>query len=98
MKFISKAIKRILLSLVLLITIGLSVMFITDPVLTFRILTLNLGPEEQVAGGKIIDLTTAAKKARSISAAALTAAIAFGEQNKSHALIVYHNDVKLDLL
>ena len=92
MKFILKTIKRILLSLVLLLTIGLAVMFITDPVLTFRILTLNLGPEEQVAGGQTIDLTTAAKKARSISAAALTAAIAFGEQNKSHALIVYHND------
>ena len=37
MKFILKTIKRILLSLVLLLTIGLAVMFITDPVLTFRI-------------------------------------------------------------
>lgn len=91
MKIILKTIKRILLGIVVLIVGGLTVMFISNPLLTLRILTLDLGPEEQVAGGQIIVVPSAAKESRSISDAALAAAIDFGEQHDSHALIVYHD-------
>ena len=90
MKFIFKTIKRILLGIVILLVGGLAVMFISNPLLTLRILTLDLGPVEQVTGGQIIVVPTAANESRSISETALAAAIAFGEQNDSHALIVYH--------
>ena len=91
MKFIFKTIKRILLGILILIVGGLAVMFISSPLLTLRMLTLDLGPEEQVAGGQIIVVPAAANESRSISETALAAAIAFGEQNDSHALIVYHD-------
>jgi len=91
MKFIFKTIKRILLGIVILFVGGLAVMFISNPLLTLRILTLDLGPVEQVTGGQIIVVPTAANESRSISETALAAAIAFGEQNDSHALIVYHD-------
>ncbi|MEE9511152.1 MAG: serine hydrolase, partial [Gammaproteobacteria bacterium] len=91
MKFIFKTIKRILLGIVILLVGGLAVMFISNPLLTLRILTLDLGPVEQVTGGQIIVVPTAANESRSISETALAAAIAFGEQNDSHALIVYHD-------
>ena len=91
MKFILKTIKRILLGIVILLVGGLAVMFISNPLLTLRILTLDLGPVEQVTGGQIIVVPTPANESRSISETALAAAIAFGEQNDSHALIVYHD-------
>jgi CubicO group peptidase (beta-lactamase class C family) len=85
-------------AIVVALVIGLlAVMFITDPVLTTRLLTMDQGPEAVVRGGASITIPLKAESDRSIDSAALDAAVAYGEQNNSHALIVYRgNSIELE--
>lgn len=90
-----RIIKRLLVGLVLVIVMGLAALYVADPLLTARLVRLPFGggsgPEETVAGGPAAVLPVAAPGARSIAAAALDEAIAYGAQTGSHALIVYHD-------
>jgi CubicO group peptidase (beta-lactamase class C family) len=89
---LKKILKRLALGLLGLITVLLALLFSMDPVLTMRLLTMDPGPEETVAGGELITLPTAADEQRTVSIAALDAAIEYGETTDSHALIVYRGD------
>jgi CubicO group peptidase (beta-lactamase class C family) len=91
-----RILKKFLLGLAGLIMLLLITLLIIDPVLTVRLMTMDQGPEELVAGGKLITLPTATNNERTINDAALNAAIAYGAANNSHALLVYRNH-KLEL-
>jgi CubicO group peptidase (beta-lactamase class C family) len=93
MKILLRLIKYLFIGLLAVITAGLATMFIMDPVVTTRLLTVpfgaNSGPLERVSAGPPIDIPTLS--AGNISAEALANAIAYGEKTNSHALIVYHD-------
>ena len=92
-----RIIKWIGVTIVALVVVLLAVMFITDPVLTTRLLTMDQGPEAFVSGGTPLTIPVKAESDRSINPAALEAAIAYGEQNDSQALIVYRgNSIELE--
>lgn len=93
MRILLRLIKYLFLGLLAVIFAGLATMYIMDPVVTTRLLTVpfgaNSGPLERVSGGPLIDIpTTSTGK---ISPEALANAIAYGEETRSHALIVYHD-------
>ena len=93
MKILLRLIKYLFLGVLVVIIAGLTAMYIIDPVVTSRLLTVPFGaksgPLERVSGGPLIDIPTGS--AGQISAAALAKAIAYGEETGSHALIVYHD-------
>jgi CubicO group peptidase (beta-lactamase class C family) len=93
MKILLRLFKYLFLGLLTVIFTGLAVMFILDPVVTTRLLTLPFGaasgPLERVAGGPLIEIPKLS--ADKISAEALKDAIAYGEETKSHALIIYRD-------
>jgi CubicO group peptidase (beta-lactamase class C family) len=93
MRILFRLIKYLFLGLLVVIITGLGVMYIMDPVVTTRLLTVpfgaDSGPLERVAGGPLIDIPT--NSASEISAGAFAQAIAYGEETRSHALIVYHD-------
>lgn len=95
-----RILKSLLLSLVGLVLTALLVAFIVDPVATGRGLgTLfggGLGPTATVTGGPAPDLPVRPAAERTIPQAVLDQAAAFGEQEKSHALLIWH-DGALDL-
>ena len=93
---LKKLLKRLALGLLGLVAALLATLFITDPVLTTRLLTLDQGPEEPVAGGQLLTLPSVKNNERTITADALTAAINYGASTSSHALIVYRNN-KIEL-
>lgn len=86
-------IKRLLGGLLVLVVAGLGAMYVADPVVTGRLVGLafggDLGPEERVPGGPEAELAVAPAGSRSIEAAALEAAVAYGAGTKSHALLVW---------
>lgn len=88
-------IKRLLIGLVILVGAGLAAMYVADPILTTRLVRLPFGggsgPEETVSGGPAAVLPVAAAGKGSIAAAALDAAVEYGAQTGSQALIVYHD-------
>jgi CubicO group peptidase (beta-lactamase class C family) len=90
-----RILKRLLASLVIFLVGGLAVMYVADPTITGRMLGLafggGLGPEERVRGAPGPELPLASPAARSIGEEALAAAIAYGEQTGSHALLVWHD-------
>ena len=90
-----RIIKRLLAGLAIFIVVGLAAMYVADPVITTRLVGLpfggGTGPEEPVRGGQPAELPVAAPGKGTISQAALDAAIAYGAETKSHALIVYHD-------
>lgn len=87
--------KRLLGGLIIVLFIGLAVSFISDPVITTRLLGLAIGrdagPVEVVRGGTPAVLPVVPAQRRSIPAPVLQAAIEYGEATKSHALLVYHD-------
>jgi len=91
MKLLKRIGKWLLISIVALCVGGLAVLYVIDPILTTRLLTMNQGPEARVAGGKIIEIPVAAENLRTIDSAALQAAIQYGEETGSHALLVFRN-------
>jgi len=94
MKIALRIIKTLLIGLIVLICGGLAVMYVMDPVVTARLVTVpfgaHSGPLERVAGGPLIDVRTATVPV--IEQAALDQAIAYGQETGTHALIVYHGD------
>lgn len=69
-------------------------LYVADPVITTRLVALpfggGTGPLEAVPGGGVRTLPVASEANRSIAPAALEAAIAYGAEQDSHALLVYH--------
>jgi CubicO group peptidase (beta-lactamase class C family) len=92
MKLLKRIGKWLAISIFVLCVGGLAVLYLIDPVLTTRLLTMNQGPEARVAGGKIIEIPVAPENLRTIDSAALQAAIEYGEQTGSHALLVFRNN------
>jgi CubicO group peptidase (beta-lactamase class C family) len=88
---LKKLLKRLTLGLLGLLAALVATLFIMDPVLTTRLLTMDQGPEERVAGGPLVTLPTATDEQRTITPAALTAAIDYTATNNTHALLVYRN-------
>ncbi len=86
---------RMLVGLVIVICLGFGGMYANDPIITTRLFGLlsggGTGPEEIVAGNPAAGLPPSPAAGRSISPAALDAAVAYGAATKSHALIVYHD-------
>ncbi|MBT8421559.1 MAG: beta-lactamase family protein, partial [Gammaproteobacteria bacterium] len=79
----------------LIIVLALPVLFIAwnwikDPVLTQRLLTLDQGPEDTVKSGAPLAIANRPPEQRLLSAAAIDAAIDYGESTGSHALLVFH--------
>ena len=79
----------------LVILLALPVLFIAwnwvkDPVLTQRLLTLDQGPADPVPGGAPLVIGTRSADQRNLSEAALAAAIGYGSDTDSHALLVFH--------
>ena len=95
MRFIVRWLKRLFLLLLVFVAGGLALMYTQDPVLTTRIVTApfggSQGPLDPVPGGPPLELRVAGEVNHSISAAALDAAVAYGNETNSHALLVYHN-------
>lgn len=58
--------------------------------LTQRLLTLDQGPEDTVAGGAPLVIGTRPPEQRLIDAKTLDAAVEYGALTGSHALIVFH--------
>ena len=52
---------------------------------------MNQGPEARVAGGELIEIPTTPENLRTIDPVALQAAVQYGEQTGSHALLVFRN-------
>lgn len=77
--------------LVTLVALILGISYVSDPVLTKRLLTMSQGPEQLVPGGPLVQLPVATPEQRTISAAALDAALVYGAETDSHALLVYRN-------
>lgn len=90
-----RILKRLLAVLGVALLGALAVMYVTEPVVTTRLLGLpfggGTGPEERVPGGAALQVPTAAPAARSIPAEVLAEAVALGERTSSHALLVYHD-------
>jgi CubicO group peptidase (beta-lactamase class C family) len=91
MQLIKSIAKFLASGIVLLLVAGFAFMFAMDPVLTIRLLTLNQGPETTVRGGEIIDVPAMDETQRTIDPEALDAAIRYGEETGSHALLVYRS-------
>lgn len=92
-----RIIKWALISLLVLILGGLAVLYVMDPVLTTRLLTMDQGPEAVVSGGAQLVIPAIEDKQRTIDPSALDAAIAYGAETNSHALIVYRgNGIELE--
>lgn len=91
MKLLKRLAKWLAISIVALCVGGLALLYAIDPVLTTRLLTMNQGPEARVAGGELIEIPTTPENLRTIDSAALQAAIEYGEQTGSHALLVFRN-------
>jgi len=91
MKLLKRIGKWLAISLIIFCVGGLALLYILDPVLTTRLLTMNQGPEAPVAGGEIIDIPVAPENLRTIESAALQTAIEYGEQTGSHALLIFRN-------
>lgn len=85
--------KRLLAALAILFLVAAAALYVADPVVGGRLLGLpfggGTGPEERVAGGPPADVAVAAPAERSIPAAALEAAVAYGAEQESHALLVW---------
>jgi CubicO group peptidase (beta-lactamase class C family) len=93
MRILLRLIKYLFVGLLVVIIAGLATMYVVDPVVTTRLLAApfgaDSGPLERVAGGASIDIPT--MSASQISDEALAKAIAYGEETRSHALLVYHD-------
>jgi CubicO group peptidase (beta-lactamase class C family) len=89
MRFLKRLAKG-LLGLVALILLGV---FLWQPTLTTRLVTVLLGgdqgPRAEVKGGNPPALTTAPEDQRSIPADVLNTAIDFGAKEESHALLIW---------
>jgi len=97
MKRLLRVIKWLLISLFALVFGALAILYVMDPVLTTRLLTMDQGPEAVVRGGDPIVIPARENNHRTVDQAALDAAIAYGAATNSHALIVYHgNGIELE--
>jgi CubicO group peptidase (beta-lactamase class C family) len=88
---LKRLLKWLLLGIAGLLLAILVTLFALDPVLTTRLLTMDQGPAETVAGGTLINLPTAPAAQRSIDQAALDAAVTYGGDTDSQALLVYRD-------
>lgn len=90
-----RIVKRLLAALLVLVLGAAAALYVAEPVVGGRMLALPFGAvpgvEERVAGGAPAEVPVAAPAARSIPAATLEAAIAYGAETKSHALLVWHD-------
>jgi CubicO group peptidase (beta-lactamase class C family) len=84
--------KWLLTGMAALVLAALAVLYVMDPVLTTRLLTMNQGPEATVHGGPPLVIPSTDESRRTIDPAALTAAVAYGAEKNSNALIVYRGD------
>lgn len=90
-----RIIRRLLAGVAVLVGAVLAVLFVADPVVTGRMLSMpfdgGLGPRVLVrGGGDGAPLAVAGPGTGGIGAAALTAAVDYGASQDSHALLVYH--------
>jgi CubicO group peptidase (beta-lactamase class C family) len=97
MRIIWRIAKWLLISITALLLGTLITLYVIDPVLTTRLLTLNQGPEALVRGGEALTIRTIEPDSQTIDQAALNEAISYGAETKSHALIVYRgNGIELE--
>lgn len=93
MRLILGLLKWLFVAIVVVVAGGLAFMYLQDPVLTTRLVTVPFGaksgPLERVAGGELIDIPTAEPGQRTVDQNVLDQLVAYGEQTGSHALIVY---------
>lgn len=88
---LKRILKWLLIGLVAVVGGLLSFLFIKDPVVTQRLLTMDQGPEATVPGGELVFVPGKKIDERSINDDALQAAIEYGAATDSHALIVYRD-------
>ncbi len=91
MKLLVRIAKWMGISIVVVLVAGLAIVYAIDPVLATRLLTMSQGPEARVQGGAIIEIPVLQENHRTIDPVALDAAVQYGEETGSHALIVYRS-------
>lgn len=96
MRTLLRFIKRLFIGLLVVIIAVFAVMYVLDPVVTTRLVTVPFGAPsgllEPVPGGPLIAIPTVSDTERRISEQALDDAIAFAQSNGTDALIVYYDD------
>jgi CubicO group peptidase (beta-lactamase class C family) len=97
MNMIWRIAKWLLISITVLVLGTLATLYVIDPVLTTRLLTMNQGPEALVRGGDPLTIPTIEPDSQTIDQAALNKAISYGAETNSHALIIYRgNGIELE--
>jgi CubicO group peptidase (beta-lactamase class C family) len=90
-----RLLKRLSLVLLLIAAAVVAALFAADRVVASRMLAMpfggSLGPVELVRGGKAPALANAEPGRESIAQDALSAAITYGEETGSHALLIWHD-------
>ncbi len=90
-----RILKWLLAAVVALVIAVAAALYLVDPVVGGRILAMPFGGingvAENVTGGVPAKVAVAAPAARSIAPQALDAAVAYGEETGSHALLVWHD-------
>lgn len=90
-----RIVKRLLAALLVLVIGASAALYLAEPVVGGRMFGLALGREpgvaERVPGGPPAAVPVAAPDARTIDAAVLDQAVAYGAEQKSHALLVWHD-------
>lgn len=87
---------RLLAVLVAIVALATVALYVADPVVATRMLSMpfggSMGPVVPVPGRPASALPVAAPEARTIDGAVLEAAIAYGDETGSHALLVWQGD------
>jgi CubicO group peptidase (beta-lactamase class C family) len=88
--------RRLLAVLLAIVALATVALYVADPVVATRMLAMpfggSLGPVVPVRGSSGAGLPVAAPDARTIDAEALEAAVAYGAETGSHALLVWQGD------
>jgi len=94
MKTVFHIIRNLIIGLLALIVVLIGFLFITEPVMTKRLLTMpfggTIGPTAVVRGGPTSGIPVASTPI--LSGEILDRAIAYGDATGSHALLIYHDD------
>lgn len=90
-----RILRRLLVALPVLVVTLAAALYLAEPVVGGRILAMPFGGingvAAPVAGGAPAEVAVAAPAARSIAPQALDAAVAYGTETGSHALLVWHD-------
>ncbi|MCC7259281.1 MAG: serine hydrolase [Gammaproteobacteria bacterium] len=90
-----RTLKRVLVACLGIVLVATAAFYLAEPVAGGRLLAMPFGGvagvAQRVAGGTVVPLPVAGAGARTIDSGALEAAVAYGADTGSHALLVWHD-------